>query len=109
MFGRTEKVDNAALRDQWNASIETFRFVADLMVKAWAFLVGVNGVLIGYGFISRSAGPIFIGALVSGVSALLPAMISRSLIPLAYSAYVAEKQLFTSAPGLVQIYAQTAY
>nr|WP_176705537.1 hypothetical protein [Arthrobacter sp.]AXV46656.1 hypothetical protein pA58H3_p41 [Arthrobacter sp.] len=109
MFGLQAKTVSSAPKDQWSTSIETFKFVVDLMVKAWAFLVAVNGVLIGYGFLSLSAGPIFLGALVSAVSALMPALISRSLIPLAYSAYVAEKQLLGSTPGLVQIYARTAF
>lgn len=97
------------VEEQLKASIETFRFLFDLMVKVWAFLIAASGVVFGFGIISRASGPIFCSALITGLATILPMVLNRSLIPIAYSAYVAEKSLRPHHFGIVQIFGLTLF
>lgn len=98
-----------AAEKQLSQSIETFRFLFDLMVKVWTFMVAANGVVFGFGVVTKAFGPILLGALISFVAAVLPPMLSRSTIPLAYSAFAAERKLQKGSFGLVQIFGWTVF
>lgn len=94
---------------QLQQSIETFRFVVDIMLKAWAFLFAVNAVVLGWGITTWAIGPIAISALITLMSAIMIPLVSAHLIPLAYSAFNAERQLNMRDPGLVSLYSATNY
>lgn len=94
------------LKNQWSTSIDTFRYLFDLVSKVWGFIAAADAAVLGYGFISGTAGPIFISAALTALIGAVTYIVYHGLLPVGFAAYDAEIRLGVK-PGLVQVTART--